>query len=240
MNDESTTNSEETNAQQSGGETEYAGTDAGPETNEASVDKGSDSKNEPIRSKEMNKGMRKQGEYTLDDLKREASQETESQNRGRRLQLIIFKLGNEEYGLTIDQIKEIVLTPKVASMPQTPDYIKGVANIRGNIIAIMDLEKKFGLKSTVTEGELLSNYTLVVESETFKAGVLVNEVPNTLAVYETDIDNSSNFLQYSSIDENYITGIVKSGSRMIILVDMIKLMEGEGTLGTSINKAINN
>ena len=59
------------------------------------------------------------------------------------MQLIIFKLAGEEYGLSIDQIKEVVLTPRVAKMPQTPAYIKGVANIRGNIIAIMDLEQKF-------------------------------------------------------------------------------------------------
>lgn len=172
--------------------------------------------------------MELQSAYTIDDVKKEAAGENHRQELSERLQLIIFKLGNEEYGLSIDQIKEVVLTPRIAKMPQTPDYIKGVANIRGNIIAIMDLEERFSLKNSVqrelTEG---SNYTLVVESEEYKVGVLVKEVPNTLSINVSEIDTASNFVQYSSLDNNSVRGVVKSGDRMIILIDMLKLVEAE-------------
>ncbi len=164
-------------------------------------------------------------ELTLADIRAQAAQEVEQKNEGQRVQLIIFKLGNEEYALNIDQIKEVVLTPGIAKIPQTPHYIKGVANIRGNIIAIVDLEQKFGLKQV--EEEVHSQYTLVVESESFKIGVLVKEVPDTLTVVENDIDKTSTVLQYSNLDEKCIKGIVKSGDRMIIMVDMIKMMEAE-------------
>ena len=75
--------------------------------------------------------------------------------------------------------------------------------------------------------EETSNYTLVVESDKFKVGILVKEVPNTLAVNTSEIDSSSNIVQYSSLDENCINGIVKSGDRMIIMMDMFKMMEAD-------------
>tara|TARA_B100000809_G_C14923156_1_gene454124 strand:+ start:185 stop:721 length:537 start_codon:yes stop_codon:yes gene_type:complete len=171
-------------------------------------------------------------ELTVDEVKLQASLEKKDTKVGSLVQLIIFKLGEEEYALNIDQIKEVVLTPGIAKIPQTPEYIMGVANIRGNVIAIVDLKKKFSMGDKDDE---FCNYTLVVESANFKIGILVKEVPNTLTVAESDIDKSSTVLQYSNLDEECIMGIVTSNERMIILVDMIKMMESEG-----MNKLTNN
>lgn len=164
--------------------------------------------------------------YTPDDVKREAGAEVlQKATTSQRIQLIVFKLGDEEYGLPIDAIREVISTPKIARVPQTPNYVMGVANIRGNIITILNLELKFGL-STVAESEVLQhNYSLVVKSDEYKVGVLVREVPTTLTVFESDIDNSAGFMQYTSLDASCITGVVKSGKRMIILIDMIRLIE---------------
>lgn len=176
-------------------------------------------------------------EYTIEDVKRDAGKELQKREHSERMQLIIFKLGSEEYGLSIEQIKEVVLTPRIAKMPQTASYIKGVANIRGNIIAIMDLEQKFGLtKGNLQGSDANSHYTLVVESEEYKVGILVKEVPNTLSINTTDIDTASNFVQYTSLDADSVIGVVKSGERMIILIDMIKLIEAENIKETIINK----
>lgn len=174
--------------------------------------------------------MAKSSEYTIEDVKREAGKEQQKgeQAQSQRMQLIVFKLGNEEYGLSIEQIKEVVLTPSIAKMPQTSSYIKGVANIRGNIIAIMDLEQKFGLTpKDDSENVKHSNYTLVVESEEYKVGILVKEVPDTLSINLSDIDTASNFMQYTSLDTDSVIGVVKSGERMIILIDIIKLIASE-------------
>lgn len=155
---------------------------------------------------------------------------------GGNLLLIVFKLGTGEYALPIDQIKEVVLTPRISQIPQTPPYIKGVANIRGNVISIIDLEERFGLidvnqstngngtSSSEDELAINSNYTLVIESEEYKIGVLVKEVPNTLSVNSGEIDSSSNIIRHSSLDENAIKGIVKMGDRMIIMLDMLNMM----------------
>jgi purine-binding chemotaxis protein CheW len=160
---------------------------------------------------------------------------TQDTSKGQRsLQIVVFKLGQEEYGLQIDQIKEVVITPTITRMPQTPSYIKGVANIRGNVIAIFDLEERFNLtRSAPKEG---NRYTLVVESEDVKLGLLVNEVPNTISVNPTDLDESVGIINDANAEANYIKGIIKSRERLIILIDIFKVIDHE--MSESIKKTV--
>ena len=141
-------------------------------------------------------------------------------------QIIVFKLGEEEYALQIDQIKEVVITPGITRMPQTPGYIKGVANIRGNIIAIIDLEEKFNLQR-LNNQETSNNYTLVVESDDLKVGILVREVPNTLTISSSSFDESVGIINEAQSESNYIKGIVKADKRLIILIDIFKVIDQE-------------
>lgn len=152
----------------------------------------------------------------------EAVKEKEIKENEQKSQLIVFRLGDEEYGLQIGQIKEVVPTPHITRLPQTPPYVKGVANIRGNIIAVVDLEEKFGLKND--SDEAANNYTLVVESDEVKMGVLVRELPNTLNVKQSQIEDSANIIQDGAADQSYIKGIVKLDDRLIIMLDVFKTM----------------
>lgn len=144
------------------------------------------------------------------------------------IQIIVFKLGGEEYGLPIDLIKEVVITPAITRIPLAPKYIKGVANVRGTILAVVDLEERLSVKenleSTNTEKP---NFLLVIESEDYKMGVLVNEVPNTLSVSEENIDNSTGLVQEAGSEKGYVKGIVKTDKRLVILVDVFKLISRE-------------
>jgi purine-binding chemotaxis protein CheW len=147
-------------------------------------------------------------------------------SHSRTIQIVVFKLGQEEYGLHIDQIKEVVITPNITRMPQTPAFVKGVANIRGNVIALLDLEEKFGLvrnSDTVQNG---NNFTLVIESEDFKMGILVREVPNTLSISTASIEDSV-FTGDHQTEQSYITGIVKLDKRLIIMIDIFKVINDQ-------------
>lgn len=130
-------------------------------------------------------------------------------------QIVVFKLAGKEYGFHIDQITEVVLTPPITRMPRTQSYIRGVANIRGNMIAMVDLEEKFALKS---DEQAIGSYTLVIESDAMKIGILVSDVPNILSVLTDNIE------QLSSGDQGnaYVTGIIKLEERLIIMIDIFK------------------
>lgn len=138
------------------------------------------------------------------------------------LQIVVFKLGQEEYGLHIGQIKEVVITPAITRMPQTPGFVKGVANVRGNVIAILDLEEKFGLVANTEAGKKGNNFTLVIESDEYKMGILVREVPNTLSISSTSIGES--VFSGDQAEQSYITGIVKLDKRLIIMIDIFKVV----------------
>jgi len=154
----------------------------------------------------------------------EATKERASDARkAGTFQIIVFRQGDEEYALHIDQIKEVVITPSITRMPQTVSYIRGVANVRGNIIAIIDLEEKFNLRRT-NDDPGGKNYTLVIESEDVKMGVLVREVPNTLTISEADFDTSTSIISDTAGDSNYIKGIVKTHGKLIILIDIFKVI----------------
>jgi purine-binding chemotaxis protein CheW len=157
----------------------------------------------------------------------EIMKSSEQTHASRSLQIVVFKLGNEEYGLQIDQIKEVVITPTITKMPQTSSYVRGVANIRGNVIAIFDLEDRFNLNRTIQSKG--SKYTLVVESEDIKLGLLVTEVPNTVSVNSSDLDEAVGIINDANADTNYIKGIIKSGERLIILIDIFKVIDQEMT-----------
>ncbi|WKK78140.2 chemotaxis protein CheW [Marivirga salinae] len=166
----------------------------------------------------------------------EAVKEKDIKENQQKSQLIVFRLGDEEYGLQIGQIKEVVPTPHITRLPQTPPYVKGVANIRGNIIAVVDLEEKFGLKQD--SAEAANNYTLVVESDEVKMGVLVRELPNTLNVKQSQIEDSANIIQDGGTDQSYIKGIVKLEDRLIIMLDVFKTMSESELNGVFKNNKI--
>ncbi len=94
----------------------------------------------------------------------------------KKVHLIIFKIKDEEFAIEIDKIREVVPTPSISKMPQSPSYVPGIATIRGRAIVTIDLTKKFGLVSHDEEGEHFA-YTMIVSTQKFTIGILINEVP---------------------------------------------------------------
>lgn len=145
--------------------------------------------------------------------------------RGQSVQLIVFKLGGERYALEIDKVKEIVPAPQVSKLPRAPKFMKGVANIRGSVMVIMDLEEKFELFKSEEISE--KTFTLVIKNDRFRAGILVSEVPTTLKVQGDIIESSSHIMSNTVLDETFIKGLIKQEDGMIILLDIIELIESD-------------
>ncbi|MCV9385634.1 chemotaxis protein CheW [Reichenbachiella ulvae] len=140
---------------------------------------------------------------------------------GKEIQLIVFQMGDEKYAIEIDRIKEVVPTPRISKIPHAPSFIKGVSNVRGTVMVILDLGQKFGLDTS----ENLKEFVLVIQSKEFKAGILVDEVPLTVKVNGDNIVSSSGLLRNTSLDETYIKGIIKGEEDMIIFIDIVELVQ---------------
>jgi purine-binding chemotaxis protein CheW len=141
-------------------------------------------------------------------------------------EIIVFKQGNEEYALHLDQITEVVITSGIKKMPQTPSYIKGVANIRGDVVAVLDLEEKFTLKRS-QRSDMESYYTLLVERDNVKMGILLRELPTTLSICRENFDETVGAINDVKSDGNYIKGIVNHNDRMIVVIDIFKVIDKE-------------
>lgn len=141
------------------------------------------------------------------------------------VQLIVFRLGDEDYGIRIEQVKEVTVTPEVVKMPKTPPFIKGIANLRGDIIAIVDLEERFQLRPA---GRPLPDfsYTLAVEAADYILGLMVREVPRPVTIPVSLIEPAPEFVQDTGQRDKYLEGIAKlpDSAGVIIVLDMAKLL----------------
>ncbi|MFY0625838.1 MAG: purine-binding chemotaxis protein CheW [Reichenbachiella sp.] len=167
-----------------------------------------------------------QGEYEeRQRLKGKFDQEIASY-KGKQMQLITFPLGKEKYAVDIEAIKEVVPTPTISKIPHAPAYIKGVANIRGVVMVILDLTAKFELGEKKEE-ETIPQFTMVINGANFNAGMLVTEVPTTLKVNGDDIVSSAGLLSHTALDETFIKGLVKTEEEMVIYLDISELINDD-------------
>ena len=143
--------------------------------------------------------------------------------QGRRVQLIVFALKGQHYGLEIGKTREVVKTQPISPIPHVPDYILGVSNIRGVIIPIIDLSVKFKLKDA---GKSVNQFVVVVENNGYKTGLLVPQVPSTINVEGNNIGSASGIITDAAQDETYIKAVVKMSDYMIFFLDIEELVEG--------------
>jgi purine-binding chemotaxis protein CheW len=136
------------------------------------------------------------------------------------LHIVGFRIGNETYGVRIASVREIVRVPEITSVPSAPDLIEGVINLRGKIIPVMDLRKRFGQTEIVSDKK---NRILVVELENKLIGLIVNAASEVLKIPPADVDSPGSV--FAEGESSYVTGVGKLKGRLIILLDIAKLLQ---------------
>jgi purine-binding chemotaxis protein CheW len=159
-------------------------------------------------------------ETTTEDLI-DASADAAANTGENRRKFLTFRLGDEEYGLGILNVREIIGVIDITPLPQTPDYVKGVINLRGKIIPVMELRTRFGL-SAVAYGEETCIIVVEVEDEAeggaFQMGVVVDTVSEVLDIAEDRIEPAPKF--GCRLDTDFIMGMGKSKDRVITLLEV--------------------
>jgi purine-binding chemotaxis protein CheW len=135
------------------------------------------------------------------------------------LQIVGFRIGNETYGVRIGSVREIVRVPEITAVPSAPDSIEGVINLRGKIIPVMDLRKRFGLTEITTDKK---NRILVVELDNKLLGLIVNSASEVLKIPPSDVEAPGSV--FADGESGYVTGVGKLKGRLIILLDISKLL----------------
>jgi purine-binding chemotaxis protein CheW len=135
------------------------------------------------------------------------------------LQVVGFRIGNETFGVRIGSVREIVRVPEITAVPSAPETVEGVINLRGKIIPVMDLRKRFGQTEIQPDKK---NRILVVELDNKLVGLIVNAASEVLRIAPSEIEAPGNL--FAEGESSYVTGVGKLKGRLIILLDIAKLL----------------
>ncbi len=149
--------------------------------------------------------------------------EVRSEREGKYL---TFTLDQEEYGIGITKVKEIIGMIPITPVPQTPHFVKGVINLRGKVIPVIDLRLKFGLEPMeYNERTCIIVVEIASAGKKIPMGIVVDSVSEVLNIKGNDIEDTPNF--GSRLETNYILGMAKTGDGVKILLDIDKVLSSE-------------
>ena len=137
-------------------------------------------------------------------------------------QLVVFSLAGESYGISIAAVESIIKMQSITQLPQAPIYVKGVTNLRGAVLPVIDLRIRFGLAMQEVSRQ---TRIIIVTMGTLKVGVVVDGVSEVLRVQDESIEGMPPMV--SSVNSAFLKGIVRLDDRLIILLELGKVLDFE-------------
>lgn len=137
-------------------------------------------------------------------------------------ELVGFRVGDEEFAVDIKDIQEIIRVMETTTIPNAPDFVEGVITLRGKIIPIIDLRKRFNIGGTFNAKNAKIIVMLINRK---KIGFIVDSVTEVLRITEDKIDDAS--IVASSVDNKYIRGVGRLSDRLILLLDLRQMFSDE-------------
>lgn len=131
------------------------------------------------------------------------------------IQLVVFKLGREEYGISILQVQEIKRMTDITRVPRTPDYIEGVINLRGSVLPVIDLKKRLDLPH---QDDTEDTRIIIVKIEDIAVGMIVDAVSEVMAINGENIEAPDTVV--GGVSTNYLSGVGKQDNRLLILLNL--------------------
>ena len=135
------------------------------------------------------------------------------------LQLVTFSTGDEEFGVDILRVQEIIRTMAITKVPKAPDFVEGVINLRGKVIPIIDLRRRFGLQSKAHDKH---TRIIVIEINTMIVGFVVDSVSEVLRIPTSTVEPPPPVV--AGLESEYISGVGKLEDRLLILLDLDRLL----------------
>lgn len=138
------------------------------------------------------------------------------------LQFVVFKLGKEEYGVNIMQVQEIGHYAEPVKVPNTPEFVEGIMNLRDNVIPVISLRKRFNItEENLNKSEQDSNEnrrTIIINLGDRQVAFIVDDASEVLTLDEASIQETPDII--AGVDRKYISGIGKKGDRLLIMLDL--------------------
>jgi len=138
------------------------------------------------------------------------------------IQLVTFRIGEEEFGVDILAVQEIIRLMAITKVPRAPHFVEGVINLRGKVIPIVDMRRRFGLEAIAHDKH---TRIIVIQLEAIVVGFMVDSVSEVLRIPHSTIDQPPAVV--SGLESDYIQGVGKLDERLLVLLDLNKLLSSE-------------
>lgn len=135
------------------------------------------------------------------------------------VQLVVFKLGREEYSVSILQVQEIKRITEITRVPHTPEYIKGVINLRGSVLPVIDLKKRLNLPQQISTED---TRIIIVKVDELSVGMIVDAVSEVMTINQENIDSPD--VVAGSVAASYLSGVGKLENRLLILLNLEEII----------------
>ncbi len=145
--------------------------------------------------------------------------EARAGEHGELIQLVSFSLDNEEYGVDVLKVREIIRMPSITRVPNTPHYVEGVINLRGKVIPIINMRRRFGLFELEYDKQ---TRIMVMDVEGELMGFIVDAVSEVIRISSSEIQPSPAVVT-SGIDQECIAGVINQADRLLVLLDLQKM-----------------
>lgn len=136
------------------------------------------------------------------------------------IQLVSFMLGGEEYGVEVLRVREIIRMPSITKMPNTPPYAVGIINLRGKVIPIVSMRKRFGLDTSENDSQ---TRIIVMDVAGVLTGFVVDAVSEVIRIHSSEIQSPPAMVAKGVVDQDFITGVFNHAERLLIIMEMDRM-----------------
>jgi purine-binding chemotaxis protein CheW len=140
------------------------------------------------------------------------------------IQLVSFMLANEEYGVEVLKVREIIRMPTITKMPNTPQYVEGVINLRGKVIPIISMRKRFGLMESENSSQ---TRIMVMDVAGVLTGFIVDAVSEVIRIHSSEIQPPPSMVVSGGIGQEFITGVFNHAERLLIIMDVDRMFSDD-------------
>ncbi|MEK6659348.1 MAG: chemotaxis protein CheW [Campylobacterota bacterium] len=142
--------------------------------------------------------------------------------QSKKERYLTFFLGDEQYGIAIERIREIIAMMKITGVPKIPKFMRGVINLRGSIIPVVDTRLRFAMESREAD---MHTAIIIVEVEKVNIGFIVDRVEEVASIDKASLSEPPKFGSY--IDTDFISAVAQMGDNVVMILDVIKLFEAD-------------
>ncbi len=141
----------------------------------------------------------------------------ESANKDELIQLVSFMLADEEYGVEVLKVREIIRMPTITKMPNSPLYVEGIINLRGKVIPIISMSKRFGVMENENNGQ---TRIIIMDIGGSMTGFIVDAVSEVIRIHSSEIQPPPSMVVSGGVSHEFIIGVLNHGERLLIIMDV--------------------